>query len=142
MFDVQFLAGEGPNKGPEHKEIASAVLRCIATVQINPLDILFVYTDEGSIIMAAPQAATMPTEMHLFSLQSWLLFVSAEHILKSLWVNAHWFLCVPHKLHGIGSLMKSDRSFEGQGWMDVVCFQKGWMFIHGFHIPLLPHSLL
>ncbi|EPS58709.1 hypothetical protein M569_16104, partial [Genlisea aurea] len=90
-IDVQYLVGEGPNRGPEHKEVAAAVLRSLAVVGIDHLNIEFVYTDEGSIIIAAGEHQLKATAKEM------------QHLFLGFSANARWFLCLPHKLHGIGS---------------------------------------
>ena len=39
------------------------------------------------------------------------MVASAQHVLKSIWTKAEWWLCTSHKLFGIGDIMKDHPSF-------------------------------
>ena len=87
---VGFLEGLGPKQEVEHKQVANYLQKTAALMHISRDNIFNVYMDEGSVMVA-----------------------TANNVLRDIWDKTTFYLCWPHKIHGIGEKMKEDEEFHG-----------------------------
>ena len=65
--------------------MANYLQKTAALMHISPDNVLNVYMDEGSVMVA-----------------------TANNVPKGIWDKTTFYLCWPHTLHGIGEKMKKD----------------------------------